>query len=83
MPLPAGDTRGRIDVLVLNGVRSVVKKHVEPRSGGLPVWEAIGDLVEELIAENVSPEPVTAVRIGRGLGLLKKKKYVRQTANLD
>lgn len=64
---------GRMDVATARGARALFS-HVEQNTG-LKLWEnGLGEVVEELIRENVPSREITAVDVARHLGILRRRR---------
>jgi len=62
----------RLDLLLLECLRTVVKTSIEPRCGNVPLWDAgVREIAAAKLKEmGVSSQPVTMVQAARGLGIL-------------
>ena len=57
----------------------VVRRTVEPASGGLPLWDkGLGDLVGAVVDQCNLPKQITALDVGQALGLVKKNRRARK-----
>jgi hypothetical protein len=51
----------------------VVRRALEPRCQNLPLWDkGLGDLVGAMVDQCNLPKQITALDVGRALGLVKK-----------
>lgn len=64
---------GRVDQLLIALGEHLCRQVVEPRFGGVPLWDAgVGAVVKAAIAESstIPKHPITAVELARMAGLL-------------